>query len=91
MKPIINHEFKSVNSAAKSAFGAVGARSGMAAVLAASTVMPVLPVAQAIADEPESEIDARVDAVQQGVSPDEQQRLDDKQASEVNLAAKTQA
>ena len=91
MKPIINHESKIVDPAAKSAFGAAGTRVGMAAVLAASTVMPVLPVAQAIADEPESGIDARVDAVQQGVSPDEQQRLDDKQASEVNLAAKTQA
>ena len=92
MKSITNNSKSKRNSVTvDSTVGSTGVRAGMAALLAASTVMPVFPAAQAAADEAEPELGSQSSTVQQGSSPAEQQRIDDKQASEVNLAAAQQS
>ena len=84
------NSFSDGNRSVKRVLGA-GSRVGMAALIAASATSPVMSAAAAFADEAPEADGTDASLMQAGRAPEQQQKADDKQASEENLTVKQAA
>lgn len=84
------NSFSNGNRSVKQVLGA-GSRVGMAALIAASAASPVMSAAAAFADEAPEADGTDASLTQAGWAPEQQQKADDKLASEENLAVKQAA
>lgn len=81
------NSFSDGNRSAKQVLGA-GSRVGMAALIAASAASPAASAAVAFADEALGADGTDASLTQTGRAPEQQQKADDKLASEENLTVK---
>lgn len=84
------NSFSDGNRSAKQVLG-VGSRVGLAALIAASAASPAVNAAAAFADEAHGADGTGASLTQAGKAPEQQQKADDKQASEENLTVKQAA